>query len=66
MTKHRIPPPTPAQMIAELDRRPLFEAQQLVNGWQKAFGAEVVKEAQAEVDRRWRKAMDHTEGKSNA
>jgi hypothetical protein len=48
-------PYTPAQMLAEIDRLPLFPAQQLVNGWHRDYGVEATREVQAELDRRRRK-----------
>jgi hypothetical protein len=45
-------PPSEIEMLSAVDRRQLFEAQQIVNGWHKQFGAEAVKAVQAELDRR--------------
>jgi hypothetical protein len=45
-------PFTADQMIALVDKRPLFHAQQQVNDWHKSYGAEAVKAVQAELDRR--------------
>jgi hypothetical protein len=55
-------PPLPAEMLADLDKLAIFAAQQRVNGWQRAYGADAVVEAQAEVDRRRRKLIANEPG----
>jgi hypothetical protein len=51
-------PYTPAQLLAQIDRVPLFHAQQKVNDWHRAYGTEAVKEVQAEIDRRRAKLVE--------
>jgi hypothetical protein len=49
-------------MLADLDKLAIFAAQQRVNGWQRAYGADAVKEAQAEIDRRRRRLIANEPG----
>jgi hypothetical protein len=51
-------PYTPAQLLAMIDRLPLFHAQQHVNDWHRYYGTEAVKEVQAELDRRRAKLVE--------
>jgi hypothetical protein len=44
--------PTTAEIIDGMDKLTIFAAQQMVNGIYRAYGAEAVKEAQEEIDRR--------------
>jgi len=50
--------PTAAEMLAQIDRLPIFPAQQLVNGWVRAYGWDAASAAQKELDRRRRKDQE--------
>jgi hypothetical protein len=62
----KVNPPNEIEMLAEIDRRSLFAAQQLVNGWHRQFGADSVKAAQDELDRRRRKLIANEPGAAAA
>jgi hypothetical protein len=56
----------PAQLLAMIDRLPLFHAQQHVNDWHRYYGTEAVKDVQDELDRRRRKLIANEEGAAAA
>jgi hypothetical protein len=59
-------PLTTEEMVAELSKVSLYEAQYKVNSWARIYGNDAVTGAQAEVDRRRRKLIANDDGAAAA
>jgi hypothetical protein len=55
-------PPSLEEMLGWTAVVSVFHAQQLVNGWQRAYGSDHVRDVQAEVDRRRRRLVANEPG----